>query len=268
MATQYNAMLTMAIASGGLALIVARRLNRGYIHTLERSLVNRAVELELSDIEDITTRTAILKTRHLTMTTPFATHESRVDAGSAASDAEAVALAEDYFPWWNRELSGDEFAKFGMVVCWNDVRWVSPVGDAEELALGTALECFEQARAVGTRREIPELLRAELTRLASPDAPTHPPGPEGVGYRRRVVTVSLPGDWEVEVPGYFHDAVEDEGGTLVYWLEPRTLRASTLSFESKRWESMSSATAAPRPGSVDPRPSAKTRSARPSATTS
>ena len=91
-ATQYNAMLTMAIASGGLALIVARRLNRGYIHTLERSLVNRAVELELSDIEDITTRTAILKTRHLTMTTPFATPESRVDAGSAASDAEVQSI--------------------------------------------------------------------------------------------------------------------------------------------------------------------------------
>ena len=91
-ATQYNAMLTMAIASGGLALIVARRLNRGYIHTLERSLVNRAVELELSDIEDITTRTAIFKTRHLTMPTQFATHESRADAGSAASDAEVQSI--------------------------------------------------------------------------------------------------------------------------------------------------------------------------------
>ena len=56
-------MLALAIVSGGLALIVARRLNRGYIQTLERSLVNRAVELDLSDIEDITTRTAMLKTR-------------------------------------------------------------------------------------------------------------------------------------------------------------------------------------------------------------
>ena len=45
---------------------MARRLNRGYIHTLERSLVNRAVELDLSDIEDITTRTAMLKTLNLT----------------------------------------------------------------------------------------------------------------------------------------------------------------------------------------------------------
>ena len=153
------------------------------------------------------------------------------DRLAAATDAEALALAEDFFPWWNRELSGDEFAKFGMVVCWNDVRWVSPVGDAEELAIGTALDCFEQARELGTRLEIPELVRAELKRLASPDAPTHAPGPEGVGYRRRMVTVSLPGHWELEVPGYFHDAVEDEGGTLVYWLEHRTIRASTLSFE-------------------------------------
>ena len=153
---------------------------------------------------------------------------------AAASDEDVLAMAEDFFPWWNRELSGDEFAKFGMVVCWNDVRWVSPVGDAEELAIGTALDCFEQARALGTRLEIPELVRAELKRLTSPEAPTHPPGPEGIGYRRRTVTVSLPGEWELDVPGYFHDAVEDDGGTLVYWLEQRTIRASTMSFEDER----------------------------------
>ena len=45
-----------------LALIVAARLNRGYIDTLERSLINRAVELDLADVEDITTRTAMLST--------------------------------------------------------------------------------------------------------------------------------------------------------------------------------------------------------------
>ena len=33
---------------------------RGYIQTLERSLLDRAVELELSDVEDITTRTAVI----------------------------------------------------------------------------------------------------------------------------------------------------------------------------------------------------------------
>ena len=38
-----------------------RRLNRGYIQTLERSLLNRAVELDLGDVEDVTTRTVMLR---------------------------------------------------------------------------------------------------------------------------------------------------------------------------------------------------------------
>ena len=53
------------------AMLVASRLNRGYIQTLERSLLNRAVELDLSDVEDITTRT--------------------VDAAHARRDARATA---------------------------------------------------------------------------------------------------------------------------------------------------------------------------------
>ena len=35
--------------------VAASRLNRGYIQTLEKSLLNRAVELDLSDVEDGTT---------------------------------------------------------------------------------------------------------------------------------------------------------------------------------------------------------------------
>ena len=88
-ASQYNAMLALAIFSGGLSLIVARRLNRGYIQALERSLVNRAVELDLSNIEDITTRTAMFKTRHL-MTTGSVTLSdvAVVDTATAANDTE------------------------------------------------------------------------------------------------------------------------------------------------------------------------------------
>jgi hypothetical protein len=91
-ATQYNAMLALAIGSGGLALLVARRLNRGYIQTLERSLVNRAVELELSDISDITTKTAVFRTRpHLTMTQPISLHEI-TDVAAPVNDPEVQTI--------------------------------------------------------------------------------------------------------------------------------------------------------------------------------
>jgi hypothetical protein len=64
---QYGAILIAAVASSLVAIVVARRLSTGYIQTLERSLLDRAVELDLSDVEDITTRTAVLRT----LRTPF-----------------------------------------------------------------------------------------------------------------------------------------------------------------------------------------------------
>ncbi len=66
-AQQYGAILLAAVACSAVAIVVARRLSTGYIQTLERSLLDRAVELELSDVEDITTRTAVIKT----LRTPF-----------------------------------------------------------------------------------------------------------------------------------------------------------------------------------------------------
>lgn len=79
-ARQYSAILLAAVACSGVALVVARRLNRGYIETLERSLLNRAVELDLSDIVDLTTRTAVLKTLR-----PHALLERRRETGPEKS---------------------------------------------------------------------------------------------------------------------------------------------------------------------------------------
>jgi ATP:ADP antiporter, AAA family len=61
-AAQYNIILFATIACSAAALVVASRLNQGYVHTLERSLLHRAVELDLSEIEDLTTRTVMLRT--------------------------------------------------------------------------------------------------------------------------------------------------------------------------------------------------------------
>jgi hypothetical protein len=44
------------------ALLLANRLQRGYLETLKNKLLDRAVELELGDIEDVTTRDAVTRT--------------------------------------------------------------------------------------------------------------------------------------------------------------------------------------------------------------
>jgi hypothetical protein len=63
-AAQYNIILFVTLACSAAAVVVASRLSRGYVQTLERSLLNRALELDLSEIEDLTTRTVMLRTLH------------------------------------------------------------------------------------------------------------------------------------------------------------------------------------------------------------
>ena len=59
---QHVTILAATLACSAAAIVVASRLTRGYIQTLERSLMNRALELDLSDANDLTTRTTMLRT--------------------------------------------------------------------------------------------------------------------------------------------------------------------------------------------------------------
>ena len=62
---QVPVLLGLAVACSLVALAVGRRLTRGYVTALERSLLDRTVETDLSDIEDATTRTVVLRTLRL-----------------------------------------------------------------------------------------------------------------------------------------------------------------------------------------------------------
>ena len=59
---QYSVILFLALLGSAAAAAVSSRLNRGYVQTLERNLRGRAVELDLSNVQDLTTRTTMLKT--------------------------------------------------------------------------------------------------------------------------------------------------------------------------------------------------------------
>jgi hypothetical protein len=54
--------LSLAVGCSAAALVVATRLTRGYIHTLERNLLNRGLQLEDAEVKDSTTRHAVLRT--------------------------------------------------------------------------------------------------------------------------------------------------------------------------------------------------------------
>jgi hypothetical protein len=59
---QYSAIMLSTLLCSAATVAVASRLSRGYIQTLERNLRGRAVELDLSDVQDVTTRSTMLNT--------------------------------------------------------------------------------------------------------------------------------------------------------------------------------------------------------------
>jgi hypothetical protein len=60
--SRITTILLLAVGTAATAIIVATRLSRGYILTLERSLLNRAAELDLDEVDDPMTQTLMMQT--------------------------------------------------------------------------------------------------------------------------------------------------------------------------------------------------------------
>jgi len=108
-AAMYSTILSLGIACSAAAIAAASRLNRGYIDTLEKSLLNRAVEIDWSDLQDGTSRTLMVRTLGLT----------RPDFGPPEPDDEGPAGGPAYPPvdpeiqevLWLRSRDRDQVVK-------------------------------------------------------------------------------------------------------------------------------------------------------------
>jgi hypothetical protein len=123
--------LALGGACAALTLLVTRRLNRGYIQTLERSLVDRAVELELREVEDTTTRTTMIRT--LT-SLHSAIGPTRLVSRSDPADPGAVAMMTLTQPD-DTELDAD-IAQILAIRSRDRERVMSMLGSREPLAAG------------------------------------------------------------------------------------------------------------------------------------
>jgi hypothetical protein len=59
--SRYNLILFASAGASAIALLLAAHLHRGYIHALEKSLFDRAVELDSSLVHDSTTRSVLMR---------------------------------------------------------------------------------------------------------------------------------------------------------------------------------------------------------------
>jgi hypothetical protein len=84
---QHVTIIASTLACSAAAIVVASRLTRGYIQTLERNLRGRALEMDLSEVADVTTRTIMLRT--LMPPRPGASHRP---GGPTATEAESGSV--------------------------------------------------------------------------------------------------------------------------------------------------------------------------------
>lgn len=102
--SRITTILVLAIGTAATAIFVATRLNRGYILTLEKSLLNRAAELDLDEVDDPMTQTMMLQTSSIRLpqirrvTGTF----GAMSAGTATSQATA---STDASPDLDHDLS-------------------------------------------------------------------------------------------------------------------------------------------------------------------
>jgi hypothetical protein len=97
----YEGLLIAAIACSALACIAARRLKREYVGTLERNLLSRRIQLDPEQVDDVITRTTVLRVlsenraaragRSLAIETPLA---AEGDANAAVVDPEMQAILD------------------------------------------------------------------------------------------------------------------------------------------------------------------------------
>jgi hypothetical protein len=92
--SRITTILVLAIGTAATAIFVATRLNRGYVLTLERSLLNRAAELDLEELDDPMTQTMMLQTSSIRLP-PIRRVTSTADATAAGTRSQTTEGSQD-----------------------------------------------------------------------------------------------------------------------------------------------------------------------------
>ena len=145
---------------------------------------------------------------------------------------------QDFFAWWNPGLNAEYFLRRALVKIWADVRWRPPINDQERQTLSYAADSLKIAYEMDATLTYPWSEWSEiLTYLDRIDGQhrfvhdragaTQPT----MGYRRRDVTVQLPGNWWITVPGSFSDFRPDENHNYFALDPPREAWVTSYTFK-------------------------------------
>lgn len=135
----------------------------------------------------------------------------------------------DFFAWWVPGFNAEYYLRRALVQMWSNVRWRPPAVESERRVVSEVMDCLRRAYALDPTLPFPW---AEWEQIAD-YIETYPTDKEWlheqalsaptIGYRRRDVSVGLPGGWSMRLPGSFSDFEPDEEGNLLALDPPREI---------------------------------------------
>jgi hypothetical protein len=127
------------------------------------------------------------------------------------------------FPWWSNGPDAAFYRDRALTRMWSNVRWRTPVDDAERDVLTAVDLDLERAVAAGAAADLPWaawdevrglLGKSRVARPADADADREDPATP-IGYRRGPVLARF-ADWVLEVPGSLAVGTGDAGESVFY----------------------------------------------------
>lgn len=158
-----------------------------------------------------------------------------------ATGEEVAGRCEEFFPWWHRPLDARFWQRLGLTLLWSAVQWHVPATQEEAELAQFALDCFGRARELDEQVVLPRQELGELEALLDRERAgmgQPPPRPDGIGFRRRLMSHRATGQWTIRLPGYYYESEEEEeeeedAEEAVFWFGDRTVRVSSITVRRK-----------------------------------
>ena len=150
--------------------------------------------------------------------------------------AQEGTKGKDFFAWWTPGFNAEYYLGRALTQMWSNVRWRSPVNDAERNVLNEVADTLRSAHQLNPTLPYPWAEWEEILELLGADVPekelvrSQVKGKPTIGYRRRHVTVALPGGWRVRIPGSFSDFESDQDNDQCALDPPREIWFTSYPF--------------------------------------
>jgi hypothetical protein len=128
-------------------------------------------------------------------------------------------------PWHSDSLDDRFWADTLRAILWTLVEWRAPRTPWELHVQRAAAACYGRLSAAKRLEFIAAM--AELNILAESPLGTVRPVAEGIGWKRRMRSFPITGPWQIRLPGYYVDEVENDTTDCV-WFSDEEIRGSSF----------------------------------------